>query len=159
MAIVPVSPRIRTCIPLVQLRTNGPSLLARHSKTKRPSVLARNPIFIILYYYTTSTHSLTRRPSLFVPVHLLERTPVKEFSETPSHDTRHGTGAPRECQQPIRGRLWRALRPQKCARAGNGPAYSLLAAYDLRSFFAPSSSRCECALDTIQGRRASCICR
>ena len=27
-----------------------------HSKTKRPSVLARNrPIFIILYYYTTAT--------------------------------------------------------------------------------------------------------
>ena len=42
--------------PTSEMVPQLPSLLARHSKTKRPSVLARNrPIFIILYYYTTST--------------------------------------------------------------------------------------------------------
>ena len=39
--------------PTSEMVPQLPSLLARHSKTKRPSVLARNrPIFIILYYYT-----------------------------------------------------------------------------------------------------------
>ena len=42
--------------PTSEMVPQLPSLLARHSKTKRPSVLAGNrPIFIILYYYTTST--------------------------------------------------------------------------------------------------------
>ena len=51
--------------PTSEMVPQLPSLLARHSKTKRPSVLARNrPIFIILYYYTTSTRVLREIPGI-----------------------------------------------------------------------------------------------
>ena len=52
--------------PTSEMVPQLPSLLARHSKTKRPSVLAGNrPIFIILSYYTRRRHERLIRVEAF----------------------------------------------------------------------------------------------